>query len=416
MIKILKYYSILVLSLMFLLIMSCDICEIDNNEKIPPRELSVFEEQIVSSDNIFGIKLFKALNDAEPDSNLFISPLSVSMALGMALNGAADSTYEAMKNTLELNGLSETEINQAYKDLIELLVNLDKKVVMQIANSIWYRDNFTVEPDFIDVNKMYFDAEVQALDFDDANAPNIINNWVDENTNGLIKKIIDGGIPPEIVMYLINAIYFKGTWTYEFDEKDTKDELFNNYDNSISTIPLMLQEADFPYFETDDFQAVDLPYGDSLFTMTVILPKDGEDINEIAKTIDNDTWINWTNQLYTNEVKVYLPKFTLEWESSLVDVLVTLGMGIAFDPYQADFSRINPNPYGVENLYISDVIHKAIVKVNEEGTEAAAVTSVEFGLTSIPQIVEIRIDHPFIFAIRERYSGTILFMGKVLSL
>ncbi|MBU0528222.1 serpin family protein [bacterium] len=416
MIKILKNYSILVLSLMFLLIMSCDICEIDNNEKIPPRELSVFEEQLVSSDNIFGIKLFKALNDAEPDSNLFISPLSVSMALGMALNGAADSTYEAMKNTLELNGLSETEINQAYKDLIELLVNLDKKVVMQIANSIWYRDNFTVEPDFIDVNKTYFDAEVQALDFDDANAPNIINNWVDENTNGLIKKIIDGDIPPEIVMYLINAVYFKGTWTYEFDEKDTKDELFNNYDNSISTIPLMLQEADFPYFETDDFQVVDLPYGDSLFTMTVILPKDGEDINEIAKTIDNDTWINWTNQLYTNEVKVYLPKFTLEWESSLVDVLVTLGMGIAFDPYQADFSRINPNPYGVENLYISDVIHKAIVKVNEEGTEAAAVTSVEFGLTSIPQIVEIRIDHPFIFAIRERYSGTILFMGKVLSL
>ena len=408
--KISKYYLTMILPLV--LAISCNLVNSEKDENDPPRDLSKSEQNIVSSDNVFGIKLFKALNDAEPDSNLFISPLSVAMALGMTLNGAADSAYEAMKNTFELQGLSEDEINQAYKDLIELLVNLDQKVVMNIANSIWYRDDFTVEQDFIDINQTYFNAEVQALDFNDANATNIINNWVDDKTNGLIKKIIDGEIPPETVMYLINAIYFKGTWTYEFDEKDTKDESFYNYDNTISTIPLMHQETDLPYFETEEFQAVDLPYGDSLFTMTIILPKDGEDINEIAQIIDNDAWVNWMNQFSTNKVNVCLPKFTLEWESSLLDVLATLGMGIAFDPYRADFKRINSGG----ELYISEVKHKTYVSVDEEGTEAAAVTSVGISLTSMPQIVEMRIDHPFIIAVRERHSGTVLFMGKILEL
>jgi serpin B len=392
--------------------MSCDICGIDNDEKISPRELSALEKEIVSSENLFGIKLFKALNDVKPDSNLFISPLSVSMALGMTLNGAADSTYEAMKNTLELQGLTEDEINQAYKDLIELLANLDEKVVMNIANSIWIEDNFPVLQPFIDVNKTYFGAEVESFDVADPNAVDIINGWVEYKTNGKIKKIIDV-IPPNIALYLINAIYFNGTWAYEFDKKDTEDKPFYNFDNSTSTIPLMSMNATLPVLFTDSFSIVDIPYGDSLFSMTVILPNNKNDINTLAETVTNDNWNEWLGQLTVQELDLYLPKFKLEWDDNLKDVLTELGMGIAFDPDNADFTRINPQI----PLWISRVIHKTFVEVNEEGTEAAAATVVEMVFESAgPAISIIRVDHPFIFAIREQHTGTILFMGKVLEL
>ncbi len=392
--------------------MSCDICDIDDEKNNPVRELSALEREIVSSENLFGIKLFKALNDAKPDGNLFISPLSVSMALGMTLNGAADSTYDAMKNTLELQGLTEDEINQAYKDLIELLINLDEKVVMNIANSIWIEDNFSVLQPFIDVNKTYFDAEVESFDVADPNAVNIINEWVEDKTNGKIKDIIDI-IPPNIALYLINAIYFNGTWTYEFDKNDTKDEPFYNLDNSTSTIPLMSMNATLPAFFMDSLSVVDIPYGDSLFSMTVVLPNNKNDINKLAESITNDTWNEWLCQLTAQELDLYLPKFKLEWDDNLKDVLTELGMGIAFDPDNADFTRINPQI----PLWISRVIHKTFVDVNEEGTEAAAATVVEMVFESAgPAISIIRVDHPFIFAIREQHTGTILFMGKVLEL
>lgn len=406
-----KFNLIMILSLILLLVMSCDICGIDNDEKIPPRELSALEKEIVSSGNLFGIKLFNALNNAKPDSNLFISQLSISMALGMTLNGAADSTYEAMKSTLELQGLTEDEINQAYKDLIELLVNLDEKVVMNIANSIWIEDDFPVLQSFIDVNKIYFDAKVESFDVADPNAVNIINGWVEEKTNGKIKDIIDI-IPPNIALYLINAIYFNGTWTYEFDKNDTKDELFYNYDNSTSTIPLMAMNATLLALFTDSLSIVDIPYGDSLFSMTVVLPNNKNDINKLAESITNDTWNEWLSQLTAQELDLYLPKFKLEWDDNLKDVLTELGMGIAFDPDNADFTRINPQI----PLWISRVLHKTFIEVSEEGTEAAAATVVEIVFTSVPTTPVMRVDHPFVFAIRERHSGTILFMGKVLSL
>ena len=406
-----KFNLIMILSLILLLVMSCDICGIDNDEKIPPRELSALEKEIVSSGNLFGIKLFNALNNAKPDSNLFISQLSISMALGMTLNGAADSTYEAMKSTLELQGLTEDEINQAYKDLIELLVNLDEKVVMNIANSIWIEDDFPVLQSFIDVNKIYFDAKVESFDVADPNAVNIINGWVEEKTNGKIKDIIDI-IPPNIALYLINAIYFNGTWTYEFDKNDTKDELFYNYDNSTSNIPLMAMNATLPALFTDSLSIVDIPYGDSLFSMTVVLPNNKNDINKLAESITNDTWNEWLSQLTAQELDLYLPKFKLEWDDNLNNVLTELGMGIAFDPDNADFTRINPQI----PLWISRVLHKTFIEVSEEGTEAAAATVVEIVFTSVPTTPVMRVDHPFVFAIRERHSGTILFMGKVLSL
>ena len=407
-----KFNLIMILSPILLLVMSCDICDIDDENNNPVRELSAIEREIVSSENLFGIKLFKGLNDAKPDSNLFISPLSVSMALGMALNGATDSTYDVMKSTLELQGLTEDEINQAYKDLIELLVNLDEKVVMNIANSIWIEDDFPVLQSFIDVNKTYFDAEVESFDIADPNAVDIINGWVEEKTNGKIKDIIDQ-IPPNIALYLINAIYFNGTWTYEFDKDNTKDEPFYNYDNSTSTIPMMSMNATLPVLFTDSISIVDIPYGDSLFSMTVILPNSEYDINKLAESITNDTWNEWLSQLTNQELDLYLPKFKLEWDDNLKDVLTELGMGIAFDNNRADFARINSQI----PLWISRVLHKTFIEVTEEGTEAAAATVVEMEFKSPGLTTQIiRVNHPFIFAIRERHSRTILFIGKVLSL
>ena len=331
------------------------------------------------------------------------------MALGMTLNGANGDTYDAMKSTLELSGLTEDEINQSYKDLIDLLTNLDEEVIFNIANSIWHRENFNVEQLFLDTNKEYFDAEVQGLDFSDPAAKEVINNWVDDKTNGLIDKIIDGNIPADVVMYLINAIYFKGVWAGEFDKVDTSDESFNNSDGSTSTVPLMFQKNDFLYAVTDDYQAVDLMYGDSLFSMTVILPNQGVDINNLVETFDiNDL----SNQFYSTEIHLYLPKFELEWKSSLNDVLKAMGMDIAFDSDRADFKRINSDG----GLFIDDVLHKTFIKVDEEGIEAAAVTSVSIGVTSMPQTTYFRVDRPFIFMIHDHHTETILFVGKVLEL
>jgi len=404
-----KIFLILLIIPVAITISSCNICEPNDTNNDPPRTLSSAEKAIVSADNNFGLKLFKNLNSDEPDKNLFISPLSISMAFGMALNGADGDTYEALKNTLELNGLTEAEINESYRDLIDLLINLDEEVIFNIANSIWYRDTFSVEQLFLDTNTEYFDAEIQGLDFSDPASKDVVNGWVADKTEGLIKKILENDIPADVVMYLINAIYFKGIWTIEFDKNNTSDESFYNYDNSVSSVPLMFQSEEFLYTETDQFQAVDLMYGDSLFSMTILLPKDGNDVNDIVAALDENIL---SNQFYGTEVDLHLPRFELEWKKELNDVLKAMGMEIAFAEGLADFSRINPN----SDLFISEVLHKTFIKVDEEGTEAAAVTSIGISLTSLPQTVEFRVDKPFIFMIREHHSNTILFIGKVLEL
>ena len=216
------------------------------------RALTTSEKEMVVSDNRFGLKLFQALSADEQNSSVFISPLSVSMALGMTLNGADGTTYEAMAATLEKVGLSETEINVSYRGLIDLLSELDPKVAFQIANSIWYRAGFAVESDFLDAGRQYFDAEVRELDFSTPDASDAINDWVDEKTEGKIDKIVDQ-IGANVVMYLLNAIYFKGTWTYEFDKDDTRDESFRNTDGTTTMVPMMTLEGTFPVHQAETF-------------------------------------------------------------------------------------------------------------------------------------------------------------------
>ncbi|MCH7520435.1 MAG: serpin family protein [Candidatus Marinimicrobia bacterium] len=320
-----------------------------------------------------------------------------------------------MRATLELTGLTEEESNAAYQSLMALLTQADPQVQFDVANSIWYRQEWTFKEDFYQRCRDYFDAVVQGLNFGDLASADIINGWVQENTQDKINEIVDKPIDPAIVMFLINAIYFKGTWTYEFDPQDTKDDQFTLADGTQASCRMMEQEADLPYMANDLFQAADLPYGDGLFSMTVLLPQPGVPLDSLISELTPENWQDWIGSLDTTGLKVQLPKFTLEYKLKANAVLKKLGMGIALNdpPGQADFSRLGQlGGY----TWIDKVIHKTFVEVNEEGTEAAAATLVEIHTKSaggggVPRL--FRIDRPFIFVIRERTSGAMLFMGKI---
>jgi serpin B len=339
---------------------------------------------------------------------VFVSPTSVALALAMTYNGAAGDTKTAMETALHKQGFTTDEINQSYKSLIESLVSIDPKVLLQIANSIWYRQGFNVLPQFLTVNQNFYDAEVSELDFSSPAALGAINGWVDEKTNHKIEKIIEE-IPGDVVMYLINAVYFKGIWKYAFDKKNTFDGPFFTTDDSQVTVPFMQQEAEVAYYQGENFSMVDLPYGRGNFSMTILLPNAGGEVDDITASLNTDNWTTWLTQGYVRKVKLVVPRFTFSYKNILNDELSAMGMGIAFTP-QADFSGIN----GVGNLNISKVIHKTFVDVNEEGTEAAAVTAVEIEFTSMPADPPVfHVDRPFVFAIRETTTGAILFIGLV---
>ncbi len=374
-------------------------------------ESSESQKELISSCNQFGFKIFGEIVKSQENSNIFISPFSISMALGMVYNGASGSTYDAMQKTLELSGVSGLEMNKSYQHLTEYLLSLDPEVKLQIANSLWYRQRFSFEKEFRSTLEKYFNAIVKGVNFDSPATISQINNWVDSNTNGKIKEIISS-IDPSTMMILINAIYFKGIWTEEFDKKKTMNDRFTLPDGSTTPCKMMMQKGDFNYFENEDFQAIDLPYGDGKFGMTIVLPRPGNSINKLAMNLSQQKWDDWTANLAKQKGTIQLPRFKLEYELMLNDVLAALGMGIAFEPQKADFTGISKSG----DLYLSKVLHKTFVEVNEEGTEAAAATSVIVGITSVkPAGFVMRVDRPFLFIIRERGSGSILFAGTVVN-
>lgn len=393
--------------LLIIFIAGCETSSQFNNE-IPMRELTPSEKLLVNSADNFALNIFKKIAYDEPGKNVFISPLSISMALGMTLNGAEGNTYEAMRNALSLSGITQQEINESYQSLIQLLTKIDSKVIMQIANSIWYRNTIPVKPDFIETNKKYFNAVINPMNFNDPATVNIINNWVKESTNGKIDKIVDK-IDPQTIMYLINAIYFKGTWQYQFDKNKTVDDFFKKESGELVQCKMMNLETDFYVSSNDTFTMLDLPYGKGNFSMTILLPAKDKQLKDVINTLTNSLWNNSINNLSKMKKQLYMPKFKMEYKIKLNETLKALGMEIAFDPYNANFKKIYE---GVGNAYISDVDHKTFVDVNEEGTEAAAVTSVTIGVTSILDNI-IRLDRPFVFVIREKNSGCILFIGKL---
>ncbi len=373
------------------------------------RELTESEVRLIEADNEFGLKLFKETIEFDPDVNVFVSPLSASMALGMTYNGAGGSTEEAMREVLAFGDLTNKQINESYRSLIDLLTGLDRSVEFGLANSIWCRREVQFKAEFLNVNRTYFDAVVQGLDFSDPSAAPTINNWVKNKTNGRIEEIVDDPIGREMIMFLINAVYFKGAWTYEFDPEKTRDEMFETPDGSEVPCRMMTRDGDtLSYHATGDFQAVDLPYGGGDFSMVVLLPRGGMDADALASRMTQESWDRLLDGFRTEKIVLGLPKFKTEYEISLQDVLTSLGMGVAFSRSEADFTGLYE---GINKAYLSEVKHKTFVEVNEQGTEAAAVTSVGVGRTSLPPTVWV--DRPFLFVIHERSSGAILFIGKI---
>jgi serine protease inhibitor len=408
----LEMKAILYLLLVFFLTSasSCKKNELDStdNNKISLDEKSA---QLVEADNAFGLELFRQIRSASEEENLMISPLSVSVALAMAYNGAGGDTKAEMEKILLLKGLSVNEINHSYNLLINALQSLDEKVVFEIANALFYKQEFSVKPGFLSALEDNYNARADGIDFNSSQAVETINNWVKDKTRDKIEKIIER-LNPLDRMVLLNAIYFYGTWTNEFDKEGTHNLNFQKADGSRIEVPMMNKLEKLPYTANSVFKAIKIPYGSGQYNMVVMLPVGNNKSDDVISQLSGDKWKEWMKGFEpTDRVDITMPRFKYAFEIQLKEVLQVMGMEKAFMPFVADFSGISG-----EDLYISQAIHKSYIDVNETGTEAAAVTGIVFTTTSAgeePPVVPFFVDRPFVYAITENSTGAILFIGEV---
>ena len=370
------------------------------------------DRRLVKATTGFGFKLYATLASQGADKSIFISPASVAMALAMTYNGAEAETKQAMGQALGFDSLSLDELNRGFSQLRAALASPDARVRLEIANSLWAKKSVRFKPDFVQRDQKFFGAEVTSLDFGDPASVTRINSWVSSKTNGKIDKILDQ-IDPMAVLYLINAIYFKGSWTNEFDKAKTKEDPFTLGTGSQTQVQMMHQSGDYRYLEADGFQAVRLGYGKGDVGMYVFLPTERSNLAEFQKSLTYDNWERWMTTFGKRPGDIGLPRFKLEYDVTLNDALKSLGMGVAFDAARANFRGMADT---TDNISISRVKHKSFVEVNEEGTEAAAATSVGMVTTSMPvqrKRFQMIVNRPFFFSIRNDTTGTVLFMGSI---
>ena len=406
--KLLKYTIAFSFSAIFILFS----CSKDPVEILPvdpvPINLTTEQVSLIKSENSFAFDIFKQVAGSSPESaNLIISPLSISYALSMTLNGAKGSTRDAMLEALRVNGLTPEIINNSYKNLSEALLSVDSRVIISIANSVWTENNFVVKKPFTDILTGYYNAESKSFDITDTQVPKHVNTWIENKTNGLIKNMIDK-LDESTVMLLINAIYFKGKWNSQFDKANTVQKSFYKPGGVMVDVPMMKQTSDFKVFTGEGFVVAEFPYGQGNFVMDVILPDNNKDLNNIIQSMTDDVFKGWLSGLHKREVDLSFPRFKYGYKKQLNKILADMGMGIAFTEY-ADFSNISDIP-----VLISEVLHQAFIETNEEGTEAAAATIVGISVTSMPPPpLVLNFDHSFLYIIRETTTNSVLFMGKV---
>ena len=377
-----------------------------------PSNSANMKSNLAAASNAFGFDLFQQLRRQDANKNVFFSPLSVTVALAMTYNGAAGETKNAMARALKIEGMSNAELNHASHDMLKDLKGSDPKIELAIANSLWARSGVRFNESFLADNRAFYSAEISTLDFSSPQAAETINRWVSASTKGKISKIIDT-IDPQKVMFLINAVYFKGQWQKRFEKTLTKEQPFYLPGGQKKPMPMMAQSGNYLYHRGDKFQAVSLPYGEGGVSLYLFLPDKGSSLDEFLKGLSFQKWEGWINNFNDTPGDVKLPRFKLDYGETLNDSLKAVGMGVAFNPREADFSGIRPE----RDIYISQVKHKAVVEVNEEGTEAAAATSVGVTTTSIREPIErfsFIADRPFLMAIRDSKTGAILFMGAVM--
>lgn len=356
----------------------------------------------------FAFDMFNRVVTAEGrDKNVFISPLSLHIALGMLLNGANGTTQQEIQKALKLDAQTLTEANQTYQNLMENLPGLDAKVTLGLANSVWYRSTFQVVPTFQDVLKSTFKATVSGQDFNDPATVGRINAWASEQTNGRIPKVIDQ-IQPDNVMFLLNALYFKGDWLKQFDPEATLDAPFTLANRQQTTVRMMRIDNTFRRAFRPGYAAFELPYGSGNYAMTILLPNAvaGNTADALIQSLTTSEWGQMQAAMTEGKVDLGVPKFTLNYAIQLNNVLSGMGMTTAFTN-RADFTKINT----AGQLMLSFVKQNTFVAVDEKGTEAAAVTST--GVTTTAIQMPTLIDRPFVVLIHEKTSGVILFMGKI---
>jgi serine protease inhibitor len=388
-------------------------CSKENEEPdLTPKslDLSAMAPEVIAYGNDFGVELFKKVAVEESD-NFMLSPLSAGTALTMLLNGCNGDTYDQLKETLKYpENMTMSEINEVYKSLVAQLLVVDPKVKLALANAIFYRQGFSVKVPFLNTMSTDFDAEVAGLDFSLPSALTTINKWASDNTNGKIPEVLDN-ISPDAVMFLMNALYFKGDWSYQFDKSQTSDRPFYTDGSTSVNVSTMKGDVGSKVTTGSNFRAIELPYGCTNFTMVVIVPVGS--LPDFITSFTTEKWNAITSAFEQteeyNELTVYMPKYKFSYEKYLNDQLQSMGMLDAFNPDLADLSGISD-----ASIFVSFVKQNTFVEVDEKGTEAAAVTTVGVFATSFPpQPIQFVIDKPFVFAIRERTTNTLLFIGQV---
>ncbi len=375
-------------------------------------KLTSVAPQAIKSSNEFGIDLFTRVAEEE-NKNLMLSPLSASTALTMLLNGCGENTYTQLQEVLNYpSGMTIGDINEAYKSLVDQLLKADPDVKLALANAIFYRNGFNVKPPFLAAMGNDYRATVGGLDFDSPSALATINKWANDNTNGKIPKVLDE-IDPLAVMFLMNALYFNGDWSYQFDKSLTRDRPFNPDGGSTINVSTMNGEVGARIVEGSGFRAIEMPYGRTNFTMVVIVPD--KNLSGFYPSLTPQAWAQLTGSLdgkpEFGKIKVFMPKFKFSYEKYLNNQLQSMGMVDAFIPDKANLSGISD-----ASIYVSFVKQNTFVEVDEEGTEAAAVTTIGVNVTSInPEPLQFVVDKSFIFAIRERTTNTLLFIGQVVN-
>ena len=367
-------------------------------------QLTDEEQALVRSSVDFSFRLFK---ETRGDINQVISPLSVTYALGMLNNGAAGVTRQEICQTLGFGETGADGINAFCRKMLTELPALDEQTKVMLSNAIFLNQPRYFLPEFLEIAHTYYDAETQTRDFEDGETMDVINKWGSDHTMGMIDKVLsEETFKADAASYLLNAVYFKGVWTLKFDKEETKDEMFNGREK----VPMMHMRKCLPYAETDDYQALTLPYGNESYRMTVLLPREGKSIREVLSTLDADAWL-WNLQwMDVAEVDVKLPRMDITTNVDLVEPMMALGMPSAFDPLAADI----PGCYNTSQ-FISNMFQVAKIKMDEEGTEAAAITVIETtdALPSgEPKLYEFHADRPFHYIISERSTGAIHFIGQ----
>lgn len=408
-----KYLFILSIFILF----SCQQEDTPTPPPLPDREdilLTRSEQEMVSKGNEFAFSLFREVSRNDNKDNVLISPLSAGMALAMLNNGAAGNTMEQIKSTLGFNDYSLKEMNNYYNKMSKGLFLVDTSTDFNLANSIWIDEEFPIKEPFAKINRETYDSEIHNIDFGSPVTLNVINKWCADKTKNKIPNLLDQ-LSSSTKLLLINALYFKGTWKDKFEKKNTSKKEFTNIDGSKATVDMMQNKKDLLYGYDNTFRFVELPYGNEAFSMVILLPEKNKNINSLIENFEINHWNEIKKRLLKTEVDLELPRFKIEYGKYFNDELINMGMESAFTP-AANFSNISDVP-----LHVAFVLQKTVIEVNEEGTEAAASTAIGMemydpGPIQKPEAVKFHVDRPFIYMIKEKSTGAILFVGKVASL